>query len=236
MCEETILSEWELKIISMRLTLTRGLTLMCLVAGALLTWSVLRNSHATKFTQTCHHPKAFQDALHELADRTHRVLSSLGLTHFLCYGALWGQIRLSRTLPWESDVEFCLLNEELARRDEVFLIRTFKKFGLELSYESSEGQYKVTDTKVPGGYVQLIVFEEDPLIKVLRRVGWKRRMLPPDCEAMPSLHCFPPHLAARPLPEREFGGYVMPVPREGIELQKYHYQDDWWKEITPKNC
>lgn len=28
----------------------------------------------------------------------------------------------------------------------------------------------------------------------------------------------------------------MPVPREGIELQKYHYPNDWWLEIKPTDC
>lgn len=51
--------------------------------------------------------------------RTHRLLTSLGLTHFLCYGSLWGQLRLSRSLPWEADVELCVLNEEMALKDEV---------------------------------------------------------------------------------------------------------------------
>lgn len=99
--------------------------------------------------------------------RTHRVLLSLSLTHFLCYGALWGQIRLSRTLPWEANVEFCLLNEELARRDEVFLLRAFRKQGLELDYDSGEGQYVVKDPVFSGGSVQLIVFEEDRLVSIV---------------------------------------------------------------------
>jgi hypothetical protein len=73
-------------------------------------------------------------------------------------------------------------------------------------------------------------------IGMLRRVGWKRRMLPPDCEGMTSLECFPPRLIAPPLPVKEFGGFVFPVPREGIEIQKYHYPDNWWKEVLPKNC
>lgn len=242
----------------MRLSLSRALTLVCLVAATVLTWFVLRRSHAVTFTRTCHHPKAFQDALHELAFRSHRVLSALGLTHFLCYGALWGQIRLSRSLPWESDVEFCLLNEEVSTHDEVFVARAFRRAGLRLAYEAAEGRYRVADAAssspargaaaaaaaedeeagvdVSQALVQLVVFEQDPLLKVYRRVGWKRRVLPPDCEVAPSLHCFPLRLVAPPLPKREFGGHPLPVPREGIELQKYHFQDNWWKVVTPKNC
>jgi hypothetical protein len=67
-------------------------------------------------------------------------------------------------LPWEADVEFCLLNEELAKYDEVFLVRTFKKHNLQLTYNSGEGMYSVKDPAFSGASVQLIVFEEDPLV------------------------------------------------------------------------
>jgi hypothetical protein len=62
-------------------------------------------------------------------------------------------------------VEFCLLNEELAKNDEVFLVRTFKKHNLQLTYNSGEGLYLVKDPAHTGSSIQLIVFEEDPLVK-----------------------------------------------------------------------
>uniref|UniRef100_A0A6V7JGT6 Uncharacterized protein n=1 Tax=Bracon brevicornis TaxID=1563983 RepID=A0A6V7JGT6_9HYME len=71
---------------------------------------------------------------------------------------------------------------------------------------------------------------------MIRRVGWTRRVLPPDCELSPSLQCFPPQLVIPPLPAKQFGGHFMPVPREGIELQKYHYPKDWWLEMKPTDC
>nr|CAD7597445.1 unnamed protein product [Timema genevievae] len=166
----------------MRFTPTRLLLYICVLIIIIVVWTLFKKSQTLGFTRTCPHPEQFQDQLHQLADKVNRVLSSLQLTHFLCYGSLWGQIRLSRSLPWEADVEFCLLNEELSLHDE---------------------------------------------INMLRRVGWKRRMLPPNCEEMTSLECFPPRLIARPLPLKEFGGYILPVPREGIEIQKYHYQQSW---------
>lgn len=46
-----------------------------------------------------------------------------------------------------------------------------------------------------------------------RRIGWKRRLLPPDCAMVPSLHCFPPSLVETPLPLKKFGDYMLPVPR-----------------------
>ncbi|KAG8259732.1 uncharacterized protein LOC124356991 [Homalodisca vitripennis] len=217
--------------------LPRVLSCLCLTMltmALLLTWTLLR--HSRSFTQTCHHSEAFQDGLHALGDRVHRLLVSLGLTHFLCYGSLWGQLRLSRTLPWERDIELCVLNEEMALKDEVFLERQFRKNNMQLAYDSTDGKYTITDDTLPDARVELIVFEEDPMVAMLRRVGWKRRVLPSDCESLPSLSCFPPRLIKTPLPSREFGGYIIPVPREGIEIQKYHYPDNWWKEVLPKNC
>jgi hypothetical protein len=95
----------------------------------------------------------------------------------LCYGSLWGQIRISRSLPWEADVEFCLLNEELAKYDEVFLVRTFKKHNLQLTYNSGEGLYSVKDPVFSGASVQLVVFEEDPLVMYHSYNPWKFNVL-----------------------------------------------------------
>lgn len=219
----------------MRLSVSRILSALCITMAMLLLWIIIRHTRST-YTQTCHHSEIFHEGLHLLTDRVHRLLTSLGLTHFLCYGSLWGQLRLSRSLPWEADVELCVFNEEMALKDEVFLERQFRKHSMKIVYDSTEGKYIVSDKSLPGATVELIVFEEDPMVGMLRRVGWKRRVLPPDCESLPSLNCFPPRLVKPPLPSREFGGCILPVPREGIEIQKYHYPDNWWKEVLPKNC
>ena len=39
-----------------------------------------------------------------------------------------------------------------------------------------------------------------------------------------------------PLPTMLFAGVPMPVPQEGLEIQKYHYPYDWWKESRPVGC
>ncbi|XP_014246966.1 uncharacterized protein LOC106665218 isoform X1 [Cimex lectularius] len=222
--------------IQMRVSLPRTILVISVTILVLVLYFVVRKLEKANYTQTCNHSEKFHQGLHNLAGRAHSVLLSVGLTHFLCYGSLWGQLRLSKSLPWEADVEFCLLNEEIITKDEVYFARTFRNKEMQIDYDSTEGVYSVTDSKLPGAKVQLIVFEKDPMINMLRRVGWKRRVLPPDCESLRSLNCFPPRLAEPPLPKKEFGGYIMPVPREGIEIQKYHYPTNWWKEILPKNC
>ncbi|XP_014289448.1 uncharacterized protein [Halyomorpha halys] len=220
----------------MRFSPSKTVFSILLLFTLFVTWLISRKLTQKTYTQTCNHSEKFHQSLHSLADRVHNVLASIGLTHFLCYGSLWGQLRSSKSLPWESDIEYCLLNEEIITRDEVYLARIFRSKKMNLEYDITEGVYTITDTDFVGGKVQLIVFEKDPQINMLRRVGWKRRVLPPDCESLPSLNCFPPRLATPPLPLKEFGGYIVPVPREGIEIQKYHYPTNWWKEILPKNC
>ncbi|KAF6212548.1 hypothetical protein GE061_013073 [Apolygus lucorum] len=171
-------------ILDMRVSLPRTVLVISVAAVLLLVYLVVFKLGKKQFTQTCNHSVKFHEGLHNLAERAHLVLSSVGLTHFLCYGSLWGQLRLSRSLPWESDVEYCLLNEELITKDEVYLARAFRSKNMLLDYDSTEGIYIVTDSTLPGAKVELIVFEKDPMINMLRRVGWKRRVLPPDCTCL----------------------------------------------------
>lgn len=66
--------------------------------------------------------------------------------------------------------------------------------------------------------------------QMFKRVGWKRGLLPPHCDWTPSLDCFPAYLIADPLPVKNLGSNAYPVPMGGIELQKYHYVNSWWKK------
>lgn len=146
-------------------------------------------------------------------------------------------------------MELCTLNEEVSKHDELFLKRAFDKKGLDLSYDSSEGQYLIRSDN-PGkshlepdfrGLVRLVVFAKDKEIAnmgepMYHRVGWLRRILPPDCQYSVSLECFPERLVREPLPLKLFGEHSVPVPREEFELLKYHFPDNWWKEVKPLNC
>ncbi len=91
------------------------------------------------------------------------------------------------------------------------------------------------------GYVRLVVFARDKGIVVggqemLHRVGWKRRLLPADCEYSSRLDCFPARLAHAPLPLKLFGRKAVPVPREDFEILKHHFPNNWWREEKPSNC
>lgn len=167
--------------------------------------------------------------------RVHLVLAKLDIVHFLCLGGLWGQVRIGRALPWARKVELCMVD---TLRDDVLITKAFREVGLSATYLHAAGVYRIQEHEVgeDAPKVEIVVFEEDAVTQMLRRVGWTRRVLPPDCEFSPSLQCFPPQLVIPPLPAKQFGGRLIPVPREGIELQKYHYPNDWWLEVKPTDC
>lgn len=177
------------------------------------------------------------DNLIVLMADTHKILKQLQITHFLCYGTLWGVLKMQMLLPWEDNVEFCAVNEELSRFEEAYLIKMFRKNNLVLSYDSQDGVYEVyRPDKLTLGILRIIVFEKDPELDMMKRVGWSRRLLPPDCDYSPSLHCFPPRLIEPPLPVAIVNQIQYHVPREEVEIQKYLYPDTWWKEVKPSQC
>lgn len=158
-------------------------------------------------------------------------------------------------LPWRKKAEFCLFNEELMAREEARFLRHFYSNNLKIYYIHSEGLYRIfSENPDEGPYVELVVFQRDDAVmsvfsvlatnsyfqsfqqKMYKRVGWKRRLMPPHCDWTPSLDCFPIHLLEASLPRRKLGRFFYSVPMGGIELQKYHYTQNWWKDIRVFNC
>lgn len=175
-----------------------------------------------------------------LAERLHKALQLLGAEHFLCHESLWAALYNKGPRSWDNEVEFCLSTPELSalRQDEGFVAKTFKTQELDLHYDVLDGSYSV-QWQGPTGPMngRLIPFRPGSTSppKLMRRSGLKRAVLPEDCENQ-LLECFPAHLASPPLPLVKFGETLsLPAPREGIELQKYHYPDDWWlqRKIPP---
>lgn len=176
------------------------------------------------------------DDLDRLAAVVHQILLSLEVTHFLCYDSLWGSLNFEKQLPWKAELEFCAVNEKALYVDEARFLRTFRKRGLDVAYDWNEGTYDAFNGTRASGVVKIIIFENDPMTKMMRRVGWKRRVLPPDCESSTMLHCFPPRLIDAPLMSKKLGANLFPVPHEEIEIQKYLYPSNWWKDLNPPPC
>lgn len=186
------------------------------------------------------------------------------LTNFLCYGSLWGEIRMSRLFPWSEKAEICILNDQLSHIKTEDFLHLFKENKLNIKYIGREGYYFVENDDESATFrpfVEIYVFAKDKAVKsklffpktinlmdfnvelsifqqnVYKRIGWHRRILPPDCDWTPSLHCFPTHLVDDlPLSKRRLGKYMYSVPKGGVDLQKYHYAENWWLDIKVKNC
>lgn len=211
------------------------------IAAALIILVVILNSSSLfsssdKSDTICDQDASVKREMADVFDRSIGSLRSLQLHPFLCYDSLWSALNSDHmSFTWKSYNEICLRNEDVSQIEEATVIRAFQRQGLKLVYFSSTGEYEVTES--PNGSVRLkiILFEKDAVTKNMRRVGWKHRLVPPDSCAL--IHCFPTHLLDDPLPRKMYYKLSIPVPRDGIEIQKYHYPDDWWKSVRdPKDC
>lgn len=141
---------------------------------------------------------------------------------------------MGMVLPWLDYLEVCILNDELSKLEEAFVIRIFKQEDLSISYSMATGVYEITDSKENTPAVKIVIFEKDSVSEQYRRVGWRNRIVPPSsCEV---IHCFPPRLLDKPLPTSKLLNIEMNVPREEIELQKYLFPNSWWKDLEPTEC
>lgn len=220
----------------------RGLVVLLMVLVCMVFASSyvrrLRGQGRGNETPPCIVTQEQRHELYPLLAAVSSLLTRLSITHFLCFDSLWGAVQESGPLPWDPHAHLCALNEKVSRHDEAELLRAFRRRNLLLECSSAEGQYTVRNssaarTTFEAPTVRVVLFEEDERVQMLRRVGWRRRLLPPDCDAHPSLQCFPPNLAAPPLPLRPFGPLSLPAPREDIDLLKFHYPETWWRPLQP---
>jgi len=188
----------------------------------------------------CIKPPAYQVQLNQIAVKIHLALHSMDLVHFICWETLWASLYNDGPRSWDSAVEFCLLDRDFHKYKEVLMHQKFAAQGLVLHYKYLEGTYHVglLHQEEDGAHGILYLYEPGwgkDAAMLMRHKGWKRKFLPADCE-LPSLECFPKHLASPPLPLVTFGGSSLPAPREEIEIQKYHYPDDWWLQRKIATC
>ncbi len=197
-------------------------------------YELFNSSIKTSNENICEISPEMRSKMSETLSQTIEALTTLDLTYFLCYDSLWGALRIKGPLKWHQIIDLCLLNEEVSHLDEAFLIRTFQRKGLKISYQSSDGIYLVKQSDQSKPLVNLYLFEEDLNQNHYRRVGWKNRLVPPDsCD---QIHCFPPRLISKPLPNEMFMNFEISVPREQIEIQKYLFPENWWKDTEPEHC
>lgn len=177
----------------------------------------------------CEHDEFTMRLYTQLTELMDVTFKKLGLTYFLCYGSLWGALRMQKTLPWDRNIDFCVMQHELAAVEESTFHQAFKTNGLKYKYNSRRGKYIVTYKTVTA---EVTVFER--VGSHVERTGWERRLIP---HFYVNYQNFPYHLIEKlPLPTENFNGVRVPIPHDTFEIQKYLYPDNWWKVIKPKGC
>eukprot|EP00794_Sanderia_malayensis_P017351 gene17351-19084_t len=178
--------------------------------------------------RSCALPKDEADDLISLIKDTHVVLNMFGITHVLGYGSLFGAIRYKKPLPWDNDFDLLLRDEELDTIDIKDLENNFKMKDIKMEYKNWMGGYRLTRGRSRG---DLMIFKDYD--GTMKRVGLESYAFFVNYQ---HYHNFPTRLLKIPLPTLEFCGMNFSVPRNGLEIQKYHYPDDWWQEKKPKGC
>lgn len=177
---------------------------------------------------TCEQDDYTNQLFDELARKMSLMLEKLGVTYFLCYGSLWGALKFQKTLPWDRNIDMCVIQHQMASINEQTLHQAFKQADLSYYYNSRRGKYVVTYKSVTG---EITVFEK--VGNHMERVGWEKRMFP---HLYLNYQNFPFQLVEKDLPKTKFNKLDLPIPHQEYEIQKYLYSENWWKEVKPRGC
>lgn len=185
----------------------------------------------------CRLPDSLLDDLSTLALRMHAALVSLNVPHALCYGTLWGALRMGRVLPWDTNVDMCAMDSHFANVSTSQLQEAFGKRGMELHYDWRRGQYNVSFRGGAEGYISVFTktssWDHSVEEEIALPGGWNRAIWRWFGQKQAS---FPAWLLEAPFNTKKFHEEDLPVPHDGIELLKYHYPNDWWLEAKPPGC
>ncbi|RNA40527.1 hypothetical protein BpHYR1_036003 [Brachionus plicatilis] len=172
---------------------------------------------------TCEHDDYTEKLFDELTEKLSKMFEKLGISYFLCYGSLWGALKFQKTLPWDRNLDFCVIYHQIAIVDEQTLYQAFKQEDLNYYYNSRRGKYVVTYKIVSA---EITIFEK--IGNHVERVGWEKRLFP---HLYLNFQNFPYQLVQKDLPRIKFNNLDIPAPHQEYEIQKYLYPDNWWKEI-----
>ncbi len=168
------------------------------------------------------------DDLVVLAENVHMLLDRNHIKHFMCFGTLWGAIRKQTSLPWDTDLDFCVMNEDIAAVEEPYLYSQFRWENLGIQFSSRFGSYTI---RYGQATADLILYELSPDGIWLQKVGWENRIF-----SNIDNHKIPVKLVENGLTSMKFHGLNLPAPYKPMEVQKYLYPDDWWMEVKPPGC
>lgn len=153
----------------------------------------------------CSYPPTHTRDLTDLSKKIKFTLEKTDIEFFLCYGSLWGAIRIKRQLPWDKNLDFCIMNEDLSKVEEATIYRAFRHTGVTVGYNPKEGEYTAY---FKSATATLTVFQLSDDFTNLERIGWTHKLF----RNSPGQQ-FPSRLAAPPLPSLSFFNESMPVPK-----------------------
>lgn len=125
-------------------------------------------------------------------------------------------------------MDLFLREEELNKINEEAFVSKFKSKGIEIFYRPWFGAYRITRGRARG---DLMIFKN--YSGTMNRIGIESYVF---YQNYRKHHIFPSRFIEGALPKVNFCGIEMPVPKGGLEFQKYHYQGDWWLEKKPFGC
>ena len=144
--------------------------------------------------------------------------------------SLWGALRTGEPLPWDYDFDFGIDFDDISLVNFNEIYNAFLEYGISMHYVYYSGVYKVSYGKMTG---DIMVFKDYYHDGIMRRIGIESWLL---FIHYRYYHQYPKHLTQKPLPKLKFAGLLFQVPHQGIEIQKYMYPNNWWKELKPKDC
>ena len=143
---------------------------------------------------------------------------------------MWGALRNKKPLAWDNDFDIGLIYSELKSSEkEQALYNELKKKNINVYYRYWFGTYRVTRDTARG---DLMIYRRNWFDNCVRlgTESWVFFM------NYRKYHTFPCRLVEKPLPSLLFGNVNYTVPREGIEIQKHFYPEDWNVESKPTGC
>jgi len=166
----------------------------------------------------------------QVAYEVHQILDELHLDHWLMYGSILGALRYQEPLPWDYDVDYGIRGEQFTPEIKTRFYNMLTEKGIRII----DGLWKASAVycRRSSAMVDVVLFTEysDGMMK---RRGWVPWLLFLNYRYF---HSYPAKLVKSPLPTSKFGFFNVPVPRDGNEITKYLYRDDWWKEVKPVGC
>lgn len=166
--------------------------------------------------------------------KIHTLLNKMNVRHWLMYGSLLGAIRGKAPLIWDDDSDFGLDGDgslsKLGKTEFLANIQSLPGVKYIEDHWARDNLIQIYDN-ISDFKVDLIIFHKSG--DTMMRRGWLTWLFYLQYKAY---HSFPARLVEKPLPKIQFGFFHISAPREGNEILKYIYPNDWWKVVKPAGC